>query len=294
MTAMARASCAIHATNRWAITGTPIQNRVTDFSSLLEFLQIYPFSNPKVFDTEITKPWLKSADRDVTRLKKLVKCISLCRTKDIIDLPHRENIVHHLEFSPEEKEVYDRAKKGTIQKFDEAMASNPLQPGQYLNALQWLNELRLLCNHGLAHTKRDANKSLTITPQDTHVWNKSTANKAFETIVTAGEAACSVCGNNLNESGGGGAVSDFPRPFLSKCLTLTCGSCVKDSLGGGQRVDTCPHTPSCKSVEVSWASEHATKSASEKQLPRLAPEHISTKLKTLLKSLNTCPEGEKR
>jgi SNF2 family DNA or RNA helicase len=288
-TAMARAACAIHATNRWAITGTPIQNRVTDFASLLEFLQVYPFSNPKVFDTEITKPWLKSGDRDVSRLKKLVNCISLCRTKAVIELPRRVDLIRNLDFSPEEQSFYDRAKDGTIRKFDEAMASNPVPTGQYLNALQWLNELRLVCNHGLLHSKRDGNKSLAITPQNTQTWNKSTANKAFETIVSAGEAICSVCGNVLID----GSSSDSPKPFLSKCLTLSCGSCIKDT-PSGQPNPTCLHTPLCKSVEVSWLSEHVTKTTIEKSLPKVAPEQVSTKLRALMDSLKSSPESEKR
>jgi len=292
-TAMARASCAIHATNRWAITGTPIQNRVTDFASLLEFLNIYPFSNPKIFDTEIAKPWLKSADKDISRLKKLVNCISLCRTKAIIDLPKREDLIHNLDFSPEEQEFYDKAKEGTIRKLDYALSSNSLQPGQYLNALQWLNELRLICNHGLVHSKRDSNKGPMITPQDTQTWNKATANKAFETIVCANEAICSVCGNGLTDGAGGGSNSDFPKPYLAKCLTLTCGSCVKDS-PSGQPVPTCSHIPLCKSVEVSWTPDIISCATVGKPLPDIPEDQISTKLKTLLKDLQTCTKGEKR
>lgn len=292
-TAMARAACAVHVTSRWAITGTPIQNRVTDFASLLEFLQAHPFSNPKVFDTEITKPWLKSGERDASRLKKLVNCISLCRTKAIIELPRREDLIRNLDFSTEEQDFYDRAKEGTIRKFDDAIASNPVPTGQYLNALQWLNELRLICNHGLLPSKRNEKKSLAISSQDTQNWSKSTANKAFETIVCAGEAICSVCDNSITDGAVGGSSSDSPKLYLSECLTLTFGSCIKDS-PSRQAVPTCSHSPLCKCVEVSWASEHVTKISMDKQLPKIPPEQISIKLKALLGSLQTCPQGEKR
>jgi len=283
---MTRAACAIRATNRWAITGTPIQNRVTDFASLLEYLRIYPFSNPKVFDTEIAKPWLK--DRDTSRLRKLVNCISLCRTKAIIELPKREDIIRSLEFSSEEQIFYDKVKDGTIKKFDEAMASNPVPTGQYLNALQWLNELRLVCNHGVLHSKREDKKPRMITLQDATTWSKSTANKAFETMIAVGEAVCSICGNILNEE----VTSDSPKPFLSKCLVLSCASCIKDTQSG-QPTPTCLDIPMCKSVEVSWLAETATRTI-EKTLPEITPENVSTKLKALLGSLQTCPKGEKR
>lgn len=294
-TAMAKAACAVNATNRWAITGTPIQNRVTDFSSLLEYLKIYPFSNPKVFDTEIAKPWLnKTGDKDITRMKKLVNCMSLCRTKAIIDLPKRQDSIRKLSFSPEEQEYYDTVKEGTIKKLDAAISTNPLQPGQYLNALQWLNELRLICNHGLVHSNREVHKTVNITPQNTHVWNKSTANKAFETMVTANQAMCSVCGNVLSDGAGEGSSSENPKPYLAKCLTLTCGSCVKDS-PSGLPVPTCSCMPLCKSVEVSWTPSAATSAGkgNSKTLPDIPEKDISTKLKTLLEDLQTCPEGEK-
>lgn len=295
-TAMAKAACAVNATNRWAITGTPIQNQVTDFSSLLEYLKIYPFSNPKVFDTEIAKPWLnKTGDKDTTRMKKLVNCMSLCRTKAIIDLPKRKDSIRKLGFSPEEQEYYDKVKEGTIRKLDAAISTNPLQPGQYLNALQWLNELRLICNHGLVHSNREVHKTVNITPQNTQVWNKSTANKAFETIVTAGQAICSVCGNSLSDGAGEGSSSENPKPYLARCITLTCGSCVRDS-PSGMPVPTCSCMPLCKSVEVSWTPGAAanTGKGSSRTLPDIPEEHISTKLKTLLEDLQTCPEGEKR
>jgi SNF2 family DNA or RNA helicase len=292
-TSMARAACAIHATNRWAITGTPIQNRVTDFASLLELLQLYPFSIPRVFDEHIAKPWLKSGDRDVSSIKKLVNCISVCRTKSIIDLPKRQDLIHHLDFSAEEHEFYNTVKEGVLRKLNEAVESTPVRPGPYLNALQWLNELRLLCNHGLAHAKRNVNKPLSIMPQDIQNWNKSTADRAFETIVCHDEAICSMCGNLITNGGGGGSSSEFLKPILSKCLILTCGSCVKHSVGD-ELSHRCPQGSFCKSIEVSWTSENEGQARVERVLPSIPAEQVSTKFKTLLKSLQTCYLGEKR
>ena len=294
---MARASCALQSTSRWAITGTPIQNRSTDLASLLEFLKVYPFSDPKIFDRELIKPWLKSRDRDVSRLKKLINCMSLCRTKDIIDLPRREDEVHFLDFSPDEKVFYDLARQRTIGKMNDALSSKPLQPGQYLHALRWLNELRLICNHGLAHSKRDSSKARIVEVQPTEVWDKVTANKAFETIICANQATCAVCDNVLTDGTGEASRSEFPKAFLSKCLTLICGSCVKD-FPNKQKIPTCLHNPQCQeiapAIEVSWAPEKVTNTGLGRELPITTPEQVSTKLKTLLKSLQECPSGEKR
>jgi SWI/SNF-related matrix-associated actin-dependent regulator of chromatin subfamily A3 len=288
---MAQACRAVRATSRWAMTGTPIQNRVTDFASLLEYLHIHPFSNPKTFESEIMKPCLKSEDPDVSKMRKLVNCISLCRTKAVIDLPKREDEIRFLDLSPKEQEYYDQVKCNTIQKMDEALSHNPLAPGQYLNALQWLNELRLICNHGLAHSRRVTDKATIETAQD-QPWNHKTASKAFETLVKAGQAVCQVCRENITEGTGEAANSEFPKPSLSKCLTLICGSCIQIKVGG-QKVLTCSCTPKCPKVDVSWAPESA-ETRLEKPLPTMKPGEASTKLKALLESLQQSPRGEKR
>jgi SWI/SNF-related matrix-associated actin-dependent regulator of chromatin subfamily A3 len=54
------------------------------------------------------------------------------------------------------------------------------------------------------------------------MWNKSVAKKAFETIVCDDQAICSVCKNVLTDGGHTASRSEFLKPFLSKCLTLTC------------------------------------------------------------------------
>lgn len=288
---MAQACRTVRATSRWAMTGTPIQNRVTDFASLLEYLHIHPFSNAKTFEAEIVKPCLKGDDPDVSRMRKLVNCISLCRTKAVISLPRREDEVRYLELSPKEQEYYDEVKHSTIQKMDEALSYNPLAPNQYLNALQWLNELRLICNHGLAHSRKVTDKAILEIGQDLF-WNHKTSSKAFETMVKAGQAVCQICRENITEGTGEAANSEFPKPSLSKCLTLTCGSCIQMKVAG-QKVPTCSCTPKCPKVDVSWAPESA-KMRLEKRLPTLKPGEESTKLKALLESLQRSPGGEKR
>jgi SNF2 family DNA or RNA helicase len=289
-TSMAQACCAVHATSRWAITGTPIQNRVTDLGSLLEFLQVYPFSNPKLFDSEIIKPWLKSTTPDISRLKRLINCISLCRTKEIIDLPKREDEIHNLDFNPEEREYYETQKARTIQQFNDALSSSPPKPGQYLNALQWLNELRLICNHGISHSKRKQNAMLGV-PQASSAWTKEVADKAFETLVCAGDAVCSVCRDILTDSTGEASSSEHSKPTLTSCLNLTCGSCIHD-VTRGRSVPKCSHSPPCPSREVSWDPEAAVGQV-VKFLPGIDSVETSTKLKTLMTSLCAL-NGEKR
>lgn len=284
---MARACCEVYATCRWAVTGTPIQNRVTDLGSLLEFLHVYPFSNPKIFDTEVIKPWLKSVTPDISRLKKLINCTSLCRTKEIINLPKREDKIYNLEFSLEEREYYDKIKALTIQQIGDALSSCPTRPGQYINALQRLNELRFICNHGMEHSTRKQNPMLGV-PQASGAWTKDIANKAFETLVSAGEANCSVCCDTITTSTSEASSAEHSKPTLSSCLNLICRSCLHD-VARKKSIPKCHHSPPCPSREVSFVPESIKGQVEETPLIG----ETSTKLKALMESLREL-NGEKR
>jgi hypothetical protein len=273
------------------VTGTPIQNKPADLGSLLEFLRLEPFGNPKTFEAMVIKPWLKSADEDMSRLKKLIRYVSLCRTKAIIELPPREDVIHYVDFGPEEAEFYALAKNCTIQQLDEALSISPIAPGRYLNALEWVNELRLICNHGLMHSGRKPHK----TPTGVSLagsWNKTTAKNALETLIDAGSAICKLCQTNI--AGEIGETDSFKhcKPSLSRCLTLVCSSCIQNHIDGEQ-ISGCSCNPVCPKAEVTWALETSDKPP-EAVLPSIEEGEIPTKLKTLLAELQEHEKTEKR
>ena len=53
------AGCYDYTDSRWALTGTPIQNKLLDFYSLIKFIQLAPFDDFRVWrDTVEKKGWL--------------------------------------------------------------------------------------------------------------------------------------------------------------------------------------------------------------------------------------------
>jgi hypothetical protein len=284
-TDIAQACYQVHATCRWAITASPIVNRVTDLGSIFEFLRIYPFSNPVVFDSDIIWPILNSANVGDSKLKRVLDCVSLSppRWKRVIKPPPRKDMLHHVTFSPEEREYYERHKKRAVKLLDEALSSKPEKSGQYLNALQKLNELGLICNHGIIgvyHSRKQRRTIFddTLTPR---MWSKEVANEAFETLVCAGQGICSVCGNIVR----GRSLIDSPSgPFdltLTSCLILTCGFCTKNGTRDRYSLE-CSHNPRCPDQEVSWPIYQ-----SAKRLPVVNFTNASTKLKALMTDLRT-------
>lgn len=107
----AQAACGLVARKRWALTGTPIQNKELDLYSILKFLKCSPFD-----DLRVWKRWVdnkNAAGRQ--RLSTLMKTLMLRRTKqelqakgDLECLPEKfiEEIL--VELDSQEQLVYEK------------------------------------------------------------------------------------------------------------------------------------------------------------------------------------------
>ena len=139
--------CDLKARHRWCLTGTPIQNRVEDFGSLLQFLQVYPFDNFASFTHEIAD-WISCGDeKGMKRLRLLVSAICLRRTKDCLGLPPRLNETQPVVFNSEEKLLYETCKQSTVD-FIELVLKEDGKPKSFATVIQLILRLRQICNHG--------------------------------------------------------------------------------------------------------------------------------------------------
>lgn len=307
--AITKAACAIGSQHRWAVTGTPIQNRLTDLASLFQFLQIYPYSNPSVFDREILRSWQKNDKEGCLRVKTLVNFVTLYRTTSVLSLPPRNDLVHYLDFNPAENELYENTKIRTQQIVKDAIG-NPRR-GVYMNALQWLTRLRLICNHGTMQQQRMAESTFAKGS-----WTASKAQTAFESMLDIGNTHCAMCGLDLatledisvNDS-------ELPSPKLSECLHLVCGFCLTEetetpastppvipapkvtpTAAETRKCSVCPEFVQCRGYKVSFARVISPLAASSpsKKLPQMSAADTPTKVLALLGSLKALSEGEKR
>lgn len=290
-TLLAQATFALSASRRWCVTGTPIQNRLTDLSSLFRFLGVHPFSDPHVFKIHVTQSWKKRLDpQAVARLKTLVNSITLRRPKDVVDLPKRKDEVHHLAFSNEERKLYKDTVACTIRKLDAAIIAP--HSVDCFNALQWINTLRLICNHGLSHSlPKEWQPDVSSYDID---WTRQRAQLAFDSLTDAALAYCSHCKQDL--SANVLETLEFDRtlidePRLSEGLRLLCSSCSELIPNSYERfLQVCHHLPRCLAARPS--SSVGTLCLTT--IAEIAPTAASTKIHALLVDLSQRATGEKR
>jgi hypothetical protein len=137
------------ADRRWAVTGTPVQNRLEDLGALFKFLRIKPFDEAAGFNQHILNPF-KNADPDVVpKLQLLVSSVTLRRLKQgNVDLPPREDLVVRLEFSRDERQLHDWFEQDSQRQVNAVTSGEKLGGHAYARILKAILYLRLICAHG--------------------------------------------------------------------------------------------------------------------------------------------------
>ena len=113
-TARARAARALRAEFRLALTGTPVENRLAELYSLMEFLNPGFFGSEDQFRARYVVPIER--DKDAARsdaLARLVRPFLLRRRKAEVlsELPARTEIARPVERSPAERKLYEAARR---------------------------------------------------------------------------------------------------------------------------------------------------------------------------------------
>lgn len=292
---MAHAVCALDSVARWAVTGTPIQNRLGDLATLLKFIRAHPYTDPKSFDADITRLWKSGGDEEaVRRLKHLSACLLLRRPKATINLPHRRDMRCPVDFSREERALYDEIREQAVMKIDEALQNNSeaSRAGVYVNVLQQIESLRLVCDLGLHYKKRHQN-SLQLAAE-TNDW-ANVAQETFNVQRGMGPIVCAQCSSTLELTEALFDDSNIARtnPEFSRCLKFVCGDCTH-KLDRAHRTAVCRHKPSCPTAPVSIST-----SAFEDVCGLISPQikatstSLPSKVEALVADIKSLPPGVK-
>jgi SNF2 family DNA or RNA helicase len=145
---------ALKAGNRIALTGTPVENRLTELWSIMEFCTPGYLGPMAEFRRRFAVPIERHRDRDrAERLRNLVRPFILRRLKTdsnvISDLPSLVETRQHVPLTGEQAALYDRVVEEMLAKVDRAEGLR--RRGLVLSALV---KLKQICNHP-AHYLRE-------------------------------------------------------------------------------------------------------------------------------------------
>lgn len=160
-TAQSKATCMLFGQRRWAVTGTPVQNRLEDLGALFNFIQLSPFNTTYGFNHYVVSPF-KNADPEVVpKLQLLVSTVTMRRTKEIIkdEVPKRNDLIVKLHFSREERQLHDWFEKDTQRKVNIATSGEKMGGNTYARILTAILNMRLICAHGRDLLSEDALKT---------------------------------------------------------------------------------------------------------------------------------------
>jgi DNA repair protein RAD16 len=185
-TGVAKACFALSGTYKWCLSGTPVQNRIGEFFSLLRFLEVRPFADyfckrcscailhwkldkdhmcacckhagmehVSVFNQELLNPLTQSDDptqrsKAMDKLHLITARIMLRRMKrdyvSSMELPPKEVIVHNEFFGEIERDFSSSIMSNTSRQFDTYVARGVML-NNYANIFGLIMQMRQVANH---------------------------------------------------------------------------------------------------------------------------------------------------
>lgn len=185
-TSVAKACFALKATYKWCLSGTPVQNRIGEFFSLLRFLEVVPFAcyfckeckcrnlhwsqdeakmctsckhsgfnHVSVFNQEILNPITQGEDtalrmQGLDKLRLITNRIMLRRLKrdytSSMELPPKDVVIHNEFFGEIERDFSQSIMSNSTRKFD-TYVSQGVMLNNYANIFGLIMQMRQVANH---------------------------------------------------------------------------------------------------------------------------------------------------
>lgn len=138
----------LHAKHKLSLSGTPIENSLSDLWSQMQFINEGLLGSFNFFRKEFIIPIERQQDEEQkTKLRKLVQPYLLRRTKEEVakDLPPLSTQVFYTEMTKEQRKIYEREKSAArnylLENYDGSNAKYRIM------VVQTLTKLRQLVNH---------------------------------------------------------------------------------------------------------------------------------------------------
>ena len=140
----------LNSTHRLVLTGTPIENSLTDLWSQINFLNKGLLGNLRFFKREFVLPIEKKTDPEKKeKLQQFIQPFVLRRTKNQVakDLPDKIESVIYCDMTDEQKSLYEEEKSKIRNSIMETIKKTDDKPT--ILAIEGLNKLRQISNHPL-------------------------------------------------------------------------------------------------------------------------------------------------
>ncbi|KAM0724220.1 hypothetical protein Q7P37_000102 [Cladosporium fusiforme] len=276
-TAICKGACALEADRRWAVTGTPVQNRLEDLGALFRFLRIKPFDEPKNWAQYIIAPFKNASSDVIQNLAILVHNITLRRGKDKTNLPGRTEKHVFLEFTDKERQLYGAyASRANVQLKGMMGQNKTLRGKSYAHVFKSLIQMRRICDHGRELLSEEDLQELEGSDPDNAIdlgdepelevpgkfISDRQAYETFESWKSLGNNFCTSCTNQIvgkqeqqnvdtdSDSSAEGEDDDDEFGYLNPCGHLYCTKC-KDQLVADAEIHTDGYyeCPNCEAYE---------------------------------------------
>lgn len=145
-TRQSRAVRAIPARQRLALTGTPVENRLADLWSIMDFTNPGLLGGVNTFRARYAVPVERHGDTDAAgRLRRVTAPFILRRVKDdptiISDLPEKTEIIQYCNLTAEQASLYQAVVNEMTRRIDQA------ETGREGLVLATMSKLKQICDH---------------------------------------------------------------------------------------------------------------------------------------------------
>mmetsp|Transcript_16978 Transcript_16978/g.35237 ORF Transcript_16978/g.35237 Transcript_16978/m.35237 type:complete len:1058 (-) Transcript_16978:1674-4847(-) len=239
-TSIFKSILALQATHRWCLTGTPIENTLDDLWSQFQFLR-FDANCPHGY-SEWKKRWKLPLERErLTENKKrkieqfqiMLGPVCLRRRKrdqhhgqEILSLPPVTIEIHEIQFSTEERSIYNAIETKNSLAFKEMLRAGEVMRN-YMDVLVLLLRLRQVCDHhGLIKYSFEAEDLKSVSKQIDEgncflKRFKPSVRAMVESVVASSNenpqnVHCAVCG-----------MLNTPDTLLvTECIHVICADCI--------------------------------------------------------------------
>ncbi|WP_052663399.1 DEAD/DEAH box helicase [[Mycoplasma] testudinis] len=132
---------------KYALTGTPIENKLLELWSIFDFILPGLFGTSKDFIKDYERPIVRDENKVIVdRLKQKINTFILRRTKNKVlkELPPKTENDLVVELSDQHRKIYDEKQKDTYQHLKQLVASNEASKVRF-EIFKLISELRQIC-----------------------------------------------------------------------------------------------------------------------------------------------------